>query len=50
MTKRPSIGDFLTNLDQSMPIREKIGKLVQNLWRRVVLRQNCCGHPGAPGC
>lgn len=50
MKVRPSVGDFLTNLDQPMPKGEKFGKLVQNLCRRVVLRQNCCGHPGEPGC
>ncbi|MBK9711775.1 MAG: hypothetical protein IPO81_10680 [Kouleothrix sp.] len=50
MTKRPSIGDFLTNLDQPMPLPEKLAKLTRNLWRRVVLRQNCCGHDGEPGC
>jgi hypothetical protein len=47
---RPSLGDFLTNLDQPMPLHEKLGKLVRNLWRRVALRQDCCGHPGEPGC
>lgn len=50
MTRRPSIGDFLTNLDQPMPLGEKLVKLVRNLWRRVALRQTCCGHPGEPGC
>ncbi len=48
--RRPSVSDFLTNLNQAMPWPEKIGKLVRNLWRRVALRQNCCGHPGEPGC
>lgn len=50
MGGRPSLGDFLTNLDQSMPLGEKLWKLVRNLWLRVALRQNCCGHPGEPGC
>ena len=50
MARRPSIGDFLTNLDQPMPWPEKLGKLVRNLWRRVALRQSCCGHEGEPGC
>ena len=47
---RPSLSDFLTNLDQPMPRREKVSKLIHNLWRRVALRQECCGHPGEPGC
>lgn len=50
MARRPSIRDFLTNLDQPMPLPEKLGKLIGNLWRRVALRQHCCGHPGEPGC
>jgi hypothetical protein len=47
---RPSIGSFLTNLDQPMPLGVKLLKLVRNLWRRIALRQTCCGHPGEPGC
>lgn len=46
----PSPRGFLTNLDQPMPLPEKLGKLFRNLGRRVVLRQNCCGHDGEPGC
>jgi len=48
--KKPSLRDFLTNLDQPMPLPEKLTKLTRNLWRRVILRQNCCGHHGEPGC
>lgn len=50
MSERPSLGDFLTNLDQSLPLGEKMGKLVRNLWRRVALQQDCCGNHGEPGC
>jgi hypothetical protein len=50
MRKRVSISDFLTNLDQPMPLPEKLAKLTRNLWRRVVLRQSCCGNHGEPGC
>jgi hypothetical protein len=50
MARRPSVRQFLTNLDQPMPVAEKAGKLVRNLWRRVVLAQTCCGHEGEPGC
>jgi hypothetical protein len=50
MARRPSIGDILTNLDQLMPLGEKLTKLRRNLWRRVVLRQNCCGNHREPGC
>jgi hypothetical protein len=50
MARRPSPRDFLTNLTQPMPLPAKLVKLTRNLWRRVALRQNCCGHPGEPGC
>jgi hypothetical protein len=50
MQSRPSLRSVLTNLDQPMPLGEKLSKLVRNAWRRVVTRQNCCGHPGEPGC
>jgi len=50
MTGRPSIHNILTNLNQPMPLPQKLGKLVRNLWRRAALRQGCCGHPGEPGC
>jgi hypothetical protein len=33
-----------------MALRDKLGKLICNLWHRVALRQDCCGHPGEPGC
>ena len=32
------------------PLGEKLRKLAANLWRRVALRQDCCGHEGEPGC
>jgi hypothetical protein len=50
MATRGTFRQFLTNLDQPMPLPEKFSKLAGNLWRRVVLRQPCCGHPGEPGC
>ena len=40
----------LKGLDQDMPWSEKIVKLTRNLWRRVALRQACCGNHGEPGC
>jgi hypothetical protein len=50
MARRRVFSQFLTNLDQPMPLAEKVRKLGGNLWRRVLLRQTCCGHPGEPGC
>jgi hypothetical protein len=42
--------EFFTNLDQPIPWPEKLVMLANNLARRVILRQTCCGHPGEPGC
>jgi hypothetical protein len=50
MQIQPLLRSVLTNLDQPMPMGEKLSKLVRNAWRRVVTRQSCCGHPGEPGC
>jgi hypothetical protein len=50
MAKRASLSDFLTNLDQPMPLPTKAIKLTHNLWRRVVLQRTCCGNHGEPGC
>ncbi len=47
---RPSLADFLANMNQPIPLGEKIRKLGRNLWRRIVLRQNCCDREGEPGC
>ncbi len=45
-----SFRNFLTNLDQPMPLGEKLFKLMRNLWRRVILVHDCCGNHGEPGC
>ena len=50
MASRRSPRVFFTNQEQPMPLPEKAWKLTRNLWRRVLLRQNCCGHAGEPGC
>ncbi len=39
MARRTGLRQFLTNLDQPMPLPEKVRKLTGNLWRRAVLRQ-----------
>jgi hypothetical protein len=46
----PKLKDFLTNLDQPMPLPRKLRLLARNLWIRVVKKQTCCGHLGEPGC
>jgi hypothetical protein len=47
---RTTIGNFITNMDAPMPWPRKLSLLARNLWRRVALRQTCCGHAGEPGC
>ena len=47
---RPSIRDFFTNLSAPMPFREKISLLLRNSAVKIKNRQDCCGHPGEPGC
>jgi hypothetical protein len=48
MSARDYLQNFFTNLDQPMPLGEKLTRLVINLWRRVIPAQTCCGHPGEP--
>jgi len=50
VSQRPSFRSYLTNLSQPMPLHIKLAKLVRNNWRRIVLRQVCCGHHGESGC
>lgn len=47
---QPSIRDFLTNFDVDLPLPRKLWLLGRNLGLRLARRQNCCGHPGEPGC
>ena len=48
---QPSIGAVISNWsDYDAPFTTKLRMAVRNLWRRVVLRQNCCGNHGQPGC
>jgi hypothetical protein len=42
--------NFITNWNQPLPLRVKIGKTVKNISIRVIKRQLCCGHDGEPGC
>ena len=47
---RPSIGDFFSNLSGPMPLKDKISLLLRNNAIKIKNRQECCGHPGEPGC
>ncbi len=48
--RRKSYRNFLTNMDQPLPLPRKVYLLARNLSIRVIKRQNCCGHDGEPGC
>jgi hypothetical protein len=47
---RSPFANWITNMKQPMPLGLKLTKLFRNIARRIVLRQDCCGHPGEPGC
>ena len=47
---RIGLRNAFTNWDQPLPFRTKVRLTARNLWTRVRLRSNCCGHDGEPGC
>ncbi|HEY6958538.1 MAG TPA: hypothetical protein VI814_06935 [Candidatus Limnocylindria bacterium] len=48
---RPSARRALRNfLDSDIPLPRRLAVTGRNVWLRVALRQNCCGHDGEPGC
>ena len=46
----PSPRDFIANLRYSMAWREKLRLLLKNNLIKIKNFQNCCNHPGEPGC
>jgi hypothetical protein len=47
----PSIGTVISNWsDYDASFATKLRMAARNIWRRVVLRHNCCGNHGQPGC
>jgi hypothetical protein len=47
---RPDPRAFFTNLQGPEPWRVKLRLLLRNNWLKLQHLQNCCGHPGEPGC
>lgn len=48
---RPSFGALISNwTTYDAPFGTKVRLAARNLWRRVILRQTCCGNHGQPGC
>jgi predicted DCC family thiol-disulfide oxidoreductase YuxK len=46
----PSAKAFFTNMRAPMPLRRKLYLVVRNNLTKMRKRQDCCGHPGEPGC
>jgi len=47
---RPDMRAFFTNLAGPQPWTTKVRLLLRNNWLKIRHRQDCCGHPGEPGC
>jgi hypothetical protein len=48
--KRPSLRAVFTNMKARMPLHRKLYLVFRNNWIKIRTGQNCCGHPGQPGC
>jgi len=50
--KKPhGFGVVISNwTEYDAPTRTKLRLAARNFWRRIVLRQTCCGNHGQPGC
>ena len=46
----PNLRAVFANMRSPMPLGRKLQRVVANNWTKVRTRQNCCGHPGEPGC
>lgn len=47
---KPSVNKFLTNLHVDMPLYKKVWLIFRNNMKKIITFNNCCGHPGEPGC
>jgi len=41
---------FILNLRVKMPLCRKLYLVLRNTGIKIRKRQDCCGHPGEPGC
>ncbi len=48
--QRPDPDAFVRNMRTPMPAARKIRLVVRNNALKIARLQNCCGHPGEPGC
>jgi len=49
-TEKPDIKAVIGNLKKSIPLWRKLGLVIKNTLLKITKFQNCCGHPGEPGC
>lgn len=48
--EKPDMRAVVRNLKKPVPFRRKVGLIVKNSLIKITRFQNCCGHPGEPGC
>jgi hypothetical protein len=46
----PDIKSAFHNLSVPMPLHRKLWLILRNFAIKIRRRQDCCGHPGEPGC
>jgi hypothetical protein len=46
----PSLKAFFTNMSVPIPLHKKLSMIFRNNLIKILKRQNCCDHPGEPGC
>ena len=46
----PNLRAMFTNMKAPMPLHRKVYLLFRNNAIKMWRRQECCGHPGEPGC
>ena len=46
----PNLRSFFSNMSVEMPLHRKLYLVLRNWGIKIIKRQNCCGHPGEPGC
>jgi hypothetical protein len=48
--KHPNLKAALENIRKPMHFGRKIHLFIRNNASKIIHFQNCCGHPGEPGC
>ncbi len=46
----PNLRSFFSNMSVKTPLRKKLYLVLRNWAIKIAKRQDCCGHPGEPGC